>query len=35
MVEFNGNGSRTEGYLARPQGEGHFPGVIVIQEWWG
>ena len=35
MVEFNGNGSSTQGYLARPQGDGPFPGVIVIQEWWG
>ncbi len=24
-----------EGYLARPAGDGPFPGVIVIQEWWG
>lgn len=23
------------GYLARPAGDGPFPGVIVIQEWWG
>ena len=22
-------------YLAKPQGKGPFPGVIVIQEWWG
>jgi carboxymethylenebutenolidase len=24
-----------KGYLARPIGEGPFPGVIVIHEWWG
>ncbi len=24
-----------QGHLARPQGEGPFPTVIVIQEWWG
>jgi carboxymethylenebutenolidase len=24
-----------KGYLARPQGTGPFPAVIVIQEWWG
>ena len=35
IVEFNGNGSKTQGYLARPEGDGPFPGVIVIQEWWG
>jgi len=23
------------GYLARPQGMGPWPGLIVIQEWWG
>jgi carboxymethylenebutenolidase len=23
------------GHLAKPEGEGHFPTVIVIQEWWG
>jgi carboxymethylenebutenolidase len=35
MVEFQTNGSTTPGYLARPEGDGPFPGVIVIQEWWG
>jgi len=35
MVEFQSNGSTTPGYLARPEGDGPFPGVIVIQEWWG
>ena len=24
-----------EGYLGRPAGEGPWPTVIVIQEWWG
>jgi carboxymethylenebutenolidase len=24
-----------EGHLARPKGEGPFPTLIVIQEWWG
>lgn len=35
MVEFPSNGSPMPGYLARPEGEGPFPGVIVVQEWWG
>src|SRR4030095_14836379 len=25
----------TKGYLARPDSEGKFPGVIMIHEWWG
>jgi carboxymethylenebutenolidase len=35
MVEFPSNGTKTPGFLARPEGDGPFPGVIVIQEWWG
>jgi carboxymethylenebutenolidase len=36
MVEFSGKEDVTEsGYLARPEGNGPFPGVIVVQEWWG
>lgn len=38
MVEFpvSGPGGRTTpGYLAHPEGAGPFPGVVVIQEWWG
>ncbi len=26
---------KVEGYLGRPAGEGPWPTVIVIQEWWG
>jgi carboxymethylenebutenolidase len=29
------NGTTTPGYLAVPEGDGPFPGVIVVQEWWG
>jgi carboxymethylenebutenolidase len=35
MIEFLANGDNAPGYLAQPAGEGPFPGVIVIQEWWG
>lgn len=28
-------GAELSGYLARPQGDGPFPAVLVIQEWWG
>ena len=34
-VEFPTNGDTGTGYLAIPQGDGPFPGVIVVQEWWG
>jgi carboxymethylenebutenolidase len=35
MVEFDANGSKAPGYLAYPEGDGEFPGVVIIQEWWG
>ncbi len=35
MTEFERNGQRVGAYLAKPQGTGPFPAVIVIQEWWG
>ncbi len=35
MTEFPANGAPANGFLAHPQGPGPFPGVIVIQEWWG
>jgi carboxymethylenebutenolidase len=35
MIEFASNGDQVPGYLARPAGDGPFPGVVVIQEWWG
>lgn len=35
MLDYATNGSQASGYLARPQGDGPFPAVIVVQEWWG
>jgi len=35
MLDYATNGSRASGFLARPQGDGPFPAVVVIQEWWG
>jgi carboxymethylenebutenolidase len=34
-VSYKSGGALVEGYLARPAGEGPFPAMIVIQEWWG
>lgn len=34
-VTFPANGETGTGYLAIPEGDGPFPGVIVVQEWWG
>ena len=35
MIEIPVNGSTVPAHLARPSGEGRWPGVVVIQEWWG
>jgi carboxymethylenebutenolidase len=35
MINFPANGAETPGYLASPEGEGVYPGVVAIQEWWG
>jgi carboxymethylenebutenolidase len=35
QVAFAANGTRAGGYLAKPEGEGPFAGVVVVQEWWG
>ncbi len=35
MVKFPGGAGEIGGYLARPKGEGPFPAVVVIHEWWG
>jgi carboxymethylenebutenolidase len=34
-VEYPTNGETGQGFLAAPQGDGPFPGIIVVQEWWG
>ena len=31
LIELGG----VEGHLAKPEGSGPFPAVIVVQEWWG
>jgi carboxymethylenebutenolidase len=35
MIEFASNAGVTPGYLAQPEAEGQYPGLIAIQEWWG
>ena len=34
-VEFAANGETGPGYLSRPQSNGWYPGIVLIQEWWG
>lgn len=34
-VPYEVNNKVMKGYLAMPTGEGPFPGVIVVHEWWG
>jgi carboxymethylenebutenolidase len=35
MVNYPSNTGTTPGYLSHPKETGKYPGVIVIQEWWG
>ena len=35
MVSFHSGNRQLEGYLARPEGEGPFPGIVVIHEVFG
>ncbi|MCZ6544695.1 MAG: dienelactone hydrolase family protein [Chloroflexi bacterium] len=34
-IDFAANGGTASGYLAYPTEGGPYPGVVVIQEWWG
>lgn len=34
-IQLQVNGRSTRGYLSVPAGKGPWPGVVVIQEWWG
>jgi carboxymethylenebutenolidase len=34
-VSFKSGDETVSAFLAKPDGKGPFPGVIVIQEWWG
>ena len=35
MVDYPINAHHVPGYLAQPEEAGSYPGVVVIQEWWG
>ncbi len=35
MITYPANNHHTPAFLARPQTAGPYPGVVVIQEWWG
>ena len=34
-ISYNIDGGQATGYEAKPTGDGPFPGVVVIMEWWG
>ena len=35
-ITYPGEGGVTlNGYLAEPEGEGTYPGILLIHEWWG
>jgi len=34
-ITFPSGGEEVRGFLADREGKGPFPGVVVIQEWWG
>jgi carboxymethylenebutenolidase len=34
-VKYRSGDETVSGYLARPEGDGPFPAIVVIHEWWG
>ena len=34
-VTFKSGGEDASGFLAKPEGKGPFPAIVVVQEWWG
>ena len=34
-VTFKSGDEEVKGFLAEPEGNGPFPAIVVIQEWWG
>src|SRR5262249_24912476 len=34
-VSFKSGTETASGFLVTPEGKGPFPGIVVIQEWWG
>ena len=34
-ITFKSGSENASGFLVTPEGKGPFPGVVVIQEWWG
>jgi carboxymethylenebutenolidase len=35
MVSYPGDGVTMTAYMVGPKGKGPYPGVIIVQEWWG
>jgi hypothetical protein len=35
MITFMSGGDKVKAFLAEPPGKGPYPGIVVIQEWWG
>lgn len=35
LIQFASNSHTTSGYLSIPDGDGPFPAIVAIQEWWG
>lgn len=34
-VSFQGGNGQIKGFLAKPEGAGPFPAIVVVHEWWG